>query len=54
MSDTDRQALSTYAARIEALAQQFGLDYYPVDFEVVPNNFMTEISVYGLPVRMPH
>ncbi len=53
-SDDDRQALTGYAERIEALAQQFGLDYYPVDFEVVPNNFMTEISVYGLPVRMPH
>ena len=50
----DQQALGAYAARIETLAQQFGLDYYPVDFEVVPNNFMTEISVYGLPVRMPH
>lgn len=52
--DSDRQMLSGYAERIEALAEQFGLDYYPVDFEVVPNNFMTEISVYGLPVRMPH
>ncbi len=52
--DGDRKTLTGYAERIEALAQQFGLDYYPVDFEVVPNNFMTEISVYGLPVRMPH
>ncbi|HEX7635022.1 MAG TPA: SpoVR family protein, partial [Noviherbaspirillum sp.] len=31
-----------------------GLDYYPVDFEMVPNNFMMEIAVYGLPVRMHH
>ncbi len=53
-SDAERHALSSYTERIEALAQQFGLDYYPVDFEVVPNNFMTEIAVYGLPVRMPH
>ncbi len=56
MSDPqqEQQSLRSYAERIEALAQQFGLDYYPIDFEVVPNNFMTEISVYGLPVRMPH
>lgn len=46
--------LEKYTAQIEALAKKLGLDYYPVDFEVVPNNFMTEISVYGLPVRMPH
>ena len=46
--------LENYTARIEQLAAQLGLDYYPVDFEIVPNNFMMEIAVYGLPVRMPH
>jgi stage V sporulation protein R len=51
MSQTE---LTNYADQIEDLAQQLGLDYYPVDFEVVPNNFMMEIAVYGLPVRMPH
>jgi stage V sporulation protein R len=43
-----------YAPRIEQLAHQFGLDYYPVDFELVPTSFMMEVAVYGLPVRMPH
>jgi len=47
-------SLNDYAARIEALAKELGLTYYPVDFELVPENFMMEISVYGLPVRMPH
>jgi stage V sporulation protein R len=46
--------LIDYSKRIEALATKLGLDYYPVDFELVPNNFMMEIAVYGLPVRMPH
>lgn len=50
----DHAALRHYISKIETLAQQLGLDYYPVDFEVVPGNFMTEIAVYGLPVRMPH
>ncbi len=46
--------LSDYASRIEALARDLGLDYYPVDFNVAPSSFMIEIAAYGLPVRMPH
>ncbi|MEC4722973.1 SpoVR family protein [Noviherbaspirillum sp. CPCC 100848] len=48
------EALKKYSAQIEDLAHKLGLDYYPVDFELVPNNFMMEIAVYGLPVRMHH
>jgi stage V sporulation protein R len=40
--------------RIEQLARAQGLSYHPVEFEVVPESFMTEIAIYGLPVRMPH
>jgi stage V sporulation protein R len=43
-----------YADRIEALAVSRGLSYYPVEFEHVPDSFMMEIAIYGLPVRMPH
>ena len=43
-----------YADRIEALAQREGMTYYPMDFEQVPDSFMMEIAIYGLPVRMPH
>jgi stage V sporulation protein R len=50
----DPGTLAEYGARIEALALELGLDFYPVDFEMVPNSFMTEIAVYGLPVRMRH
>jgi stage V sporulation protein R len=46
--------LEQYAAQIEELAQRLGLDYYPVDFELAPASLMTEIAVYGLPIRMPH
>lgn len=46
--------LDQYAARIEQLACELGLDYCPVDFELVPQNFMLEIAVYGVPVRMHH
>jgi len=46
--------LEEYAERIESLAHRQGLDYYPVDFELAPQSLMTEIAVYGLPIRMPH
>jgi stage V sporulation protein R len=54
MSAVPNPTLQEYSKRIEDLAHDLGLDYYPVDFELVPNNFMMEIAVYGLPVRMPH
>ena len=50
----DDGKLKEYSKRIEELARRLGLDFYPVDFELVPSNFMMEIAVYGLPVRMPH
>jgi stage V sporulation protein R len=46
--------LQDHAERIESLARRLGLDYYNVDFELAPASLMTEIAVYGLPVRMPH
>ena len=45
---------SDYVPKLEALAQQLGLQWSPVIFEAVPDSFMSEIAVYGLPVRMPH
>jgi stage V sporulation protein R len=49
-----QQRLADYTARIEALAVELGMDFYPVHFDLVPGNFMVEIAVYGLPVRMRH
>jgi len=46
--------LPEYAARIEENARRLGLNYNGVDFELVPERFMMETAVYGLPVRMPH
>jgi len=51
VSDGDWQS---YVGRLEALAVQSGLSFDPVEFEAVPDSFMMEIAVYGLPVRMPH
>src|ERR1700761_1358326 len=45
---------TNYTQRIEELAAKSGLSFHPVEFEAVPDTFMMEIAVYGLPVRMPH
>src|SRR5207302_6513915 len=47
-------AWQSYVRRIEELAARSGLAFHPVDFEAVPDSFMMEVAVYGLPVRMPH
>lgn len=47
-------SLQQSASRLEVLAREQGLDYFPVQFEQVPSSFMMEVAVYGLPVRMPH
>jgi stage V sporulation protein R len=47
-------AWQDYVQRIEELATRSGLSFHPVEFEAVPDSFMMEIAVYGLPVRMPH
>ena len=46
--------LAEFRPGLEALAREQGLDYYPVEYELVPDTFMMEVAVYGLPVRMPH
>ncbi|HWW29541.1 MAG TPA: SpoVR family protein [Steroidobacteraceae bacterium] len=43
-----------HVPQLEDLARKLGLEWSPVIFEAVPDSFMTEIAVYGLPVRMPH
>jgi stage V sporulation protein R len=49
-----KHAWRSHIPKIEELAHKLGLQWSPVIFESVPDSFMTEIAVYGLPVRMPH
>ncbi len=48
------EQLLQYESSFNILAAEMGLDYFPVDFELVPSQFMMEVAVYGLPVRLPH
>lgn len=40
--------------KIEETAREFGLDFPPAVFEVVPPRIMYELAAYGLPGRFPH
>jgi stage V sporulation protein R len=44
----------TRVEELETLARSQGLDFFPVSFEVVPQDVMTEIASYGLPTRARH
>jgi len=48
------RTLGEIGQQLEELGQGMGLDYFPLHFEEVPQSFMLEIAVYGLPVRMAH
>jgi stage V sporulation protein R len=39
---------------IEEIAGELGLDYYPINYEVVPQETMLEVISYGLPTRARH
>jgi len=39
---------------IEEMAKSMGLDYYPINYEIVPQETMLEVISYGLPTRARH
>src|ERR671921_233615 len=54
MEDREIKELEKSLERIWEVARGFGLDPYPVRFEVVPATVMYEIGSYALPGRYSH
>src|SRR3954467_399215 len=54
MEDLEIKELEKSLERIWEVARGFGLDPYPVRFEVVPATVMYEIGSYALPGRYSH
>src|SRR5437868_14564704 len=54
MEDPDVRALEDSAEPIWEIARNFGLDPFPVHFELVPPAIMYEFGSYGLPGRFSH
>ena len=51
----DQDELSYWIKKIEGYARGYGLDFFPVIFEMVDFNGMNEVASYGgFPVRYPH
>src|ERR671928_381109 len=54
MEDREIKELEKSLERIWEVARRFGLDPYPVRFEIVPATVMYEIGSYALPGRYSH
>jgi len=52
--DVEIQNLETALDQIWSVAQKFGLDPYPTNFEIVPAPVMYEVGSYALPGRYSH
>ena len=48
------RALSSIAQDIAQVARGMGLDFYPVNFEIVPAEALYTFGAYGMPVRFTH
>jgi len=52
--DHEMRTLSTIAHDIAQVARSMGLDFYPVNFEIVPAETLYTFGAYGMPVRFTH
>lgn len=52
--DHEMHTLSTIAHDIAQVARGMGLDFYPVNFEIVPAETLYSFGAYGMPVRFTH
>ena len=54
MNSEDCRKLEKVIERVNDIASRFGLDPFPIEFEVVPPAIMYEFGAYGLPGRFSH
>lgn len=51
---SERKALEQAIDEISNIARGFGLDFFPMRFEIVPADVMAAIGSYGMPSRFTH
>jgi len=52
--DSELKRLSEFDEKIQEIAQEFGLDFFPQEFDVIPAQKMLEILAYHFPVNFSH
>jgi stage V sporulation protein R len=52
--DSELERLSQFDERIREIAREFGLDFFPQEFDVIPSQKMLEILAYRFPVNFSH
>ncbi|MGD6844220.1 SpoVR family protein [Bacillus infantis] len=54
MRDTDRRGLEHAIQEITEIATGFGLDFYPMRYEICPADIIYTFGAYGMPTRFSH
>ncbi|MEW6444130.1 MAG: SpoVR family protein [bacterium] len=52
--DSELLRLTELDERVQEIAREFGLDFFPQEFDVIPAQKMLEIMAYRLPVNFSH
>jgi len=52
--DPDLRRLNRFDERIQDIAREFNLDFFPQEFDVIPSQKMLEILAYRFPVNFSH
>lgn len=54
MNEADRKALEYAIGEITEIAKGFGLDFYPMRYEICPSEIIYTFGAYGMPTRFSH
>ncbi|WP_251552181.1 SpoVR family protein [Neobacillus muris] len=54
MNEEERKALEYAISEITEIASGFGLDYYPMRYEICPAEIIYTFGAYGMPTRFSH
>ena len=54
MNQTEQKALEYAISEITEIAKGFGLDFYPMRYEICPSEIIYTFGAYGMPTRFSH